>query len=91
MIAVIIIMTVGIILGVAARKQSVFMAFADHIITYAIWLLLFLLGISIGVNEGVIRNIGELGLQALVVAVLAIGCSIFLAYLLFVFLFKDEN
>lgn len=91
MLTVIIIMTAGIALGVVARKHGKLLAFIDKIITYAIWLLLFLLGLSIGTNEVVIRNIGQLGLQALVVAVSAVACSIFLAYFLFLFLFKDEN
>lgn len=91
MLTVIVIMSVGIALGAAARKQNRFLTFADKFITYAIWLLLFLLGLSIGTNEAVVKNIGQLGLQALVVAVLATACSIFLAYFLFLFLFKDEN
>jgi uncharacterized membrane protein YbjE (DUF340 family) len=91
MLTVIIIMSLGIAVGAMARKQPKFLALTDKVITYAIWLLLFLLGLSIGTNEVIVRSIGELGLQALVIAVLTVGFSVFLSYFLYAFLFKHES
>lgn len=91
MLAVVTIMSIGIGIGVLMKKRTTFISFADRLITYAIWLLLFLLGLSIGTNETVVRSIGQLGVQALVISVLSVVGSVLLSYLLFVALFKDEN
>ena len=91
MLNVIIIMTIGIVIGAILHKNKELFVRIDKVITYSIWLLLFLLGLSIGTNEVVVKNIGNLGFQALIVTSLTICFSVLIAYFLFITLFKNEE
>lgn len=90
MLNVIIIMTIGIIIGVLLHKKTTFIKVSEKIITYAIWLLLLFLGILVGSNKLIMSNIGTLGIQALLLSLSAVAGSIFLSYFLYKFLFKHE-
>ena len=48
MLTVVVIMFCGIAVGYLLRKRNI--RFISHIITVLIWLLLFLLGIEVGIN-----------------------------------------
>lgn len=91
MLNVIIIMSVGLAIGALLKSHKKLLAHADRVVTYAIWLLLFLLGLSIGTNEAVVRNIGSLGIEAAVVTIFTISFSVLLAYVLFRFVFYHEK
>lgn len=46
-----------------------------RLITYLIWLLLFLLGVEVGGNEQIIRALPTLGVEALLISVATVvGC-----------------
>lgn len=84
-------MSFGILIGFVLRKNKKLIVISDKLTVYAIWVLLFLLGISVGTNETIIQNIGSLGFQALVVTLSSIACSVIFSYFLFVTLFKNEK
>lgn len=47
----------------------------ERLITYLIWLLLFLLGVEVGGNEQIIRALPTLGVEALLISVATVvGC-----------------
>lgn len=89
MINVVIIMSIGITIGVILNKKIHFIATVEKLATYSTWLLLFLLGISIGSNQVIIRNIGTLGIEAFILSFGAISGSVLLSFILYRF-FKDE-
>ncbi|MDO8583373.1 MAG: LysO family transporter [bacterium] len=91
MLNVIIIMTIGIGIGFIFHKKLSFIKTAEKLTTYAIWLLLFLLGISVGANELIVKNIGKLGAQAFIISFASILGSVLLSYFLYILLFKDEK
>ncbi|MEK6951938.1 MAG: LysO family transporter [Nanoarchaeota archaeon] len=91
MFDVIVIMSIGILIGTLIHKNKNTIQLVERFVTYAIWLLLFFMGTSIGANEIIIKNIGTLGLQALLLSLSAIIGSVFLAYLLYRFFFKNEK
>jgi uncharacterized membrane protein YbjE (DUF340 family) len=91
MFTVIIIMTIGIVIGAAFHKRTAFIQGAERVITYAIWLLLFLLGVSVGANKLIMSNIGTLGIQALLLSFSAMAGSIVLSYFLFAYFFTHES
>jgi len=64
MITVILIMLVGIVVGIWLRTKPKFVLVNDKLITYAIYLLLLLLGISIGSNKIIVANLPILGVKA---------------------------
>lgn len=88
MLAVAIIMGAGMLLGflLKARKKTVVVN--DRLIGYAIYLLLFLLGVSIGSNQEIMSALSTLGLVALVVAVGAVSGSVVMGWLTYTLFFK---
>ena len=59
MVTVISIMTLGIVIGVLLRKQQKVLKILDMLIILAIFLLLFFLGVAVGVNDAIINNLGS--------------------------------
>ena len=63
----------GVVLGYLFRNKRYTLTIADKGISYMVWLLLFFLGLAVGLNKQILANIYVLGWQALV---LTIGASI---------------
>ncbi len=61
----------GILIGYLLRRHR--LRKTDNLISALIWLLVFLLGVEVGANRGVIAALPRLGLQA---SLLAIGSSL---------------
>ena len=66
MFTVIACMIAGIVAGFLFRKWK--LRFIHQVILLLIWLLLFLLGLEVGSNEQVIRQFGNLGFEAFLLA-----------------------
>jgi hypothetical protein len=92
MLTVIIIMTSGMVAGYFLRNIRWVSKPVGVIITWAIYLLLFLLGISVGTNETIISNIGKIGVQAVLLTAGAVSGSIFVSWIVFkLFFLKHEE
>lgn len=76
-----IILSISILAGFMLRKKRIPLL-PPATLSVVIWLLLFLLGISVGSNPDVVNNIAHYGLQALVIGGLATIGSVLAAYLL---------
>lgn len=70
----------GILAGYIVRKKDT--QWLSHVLTLLVWVLLFLMGIEVGGNERIMRSLPTLGVEALVVAVLATLGSCVAAWLL---------
>ena len=91
MFIVILFIFLGILSGVLCRKLStgarisltdVATRWQGRIVTWLIWLLLFLLGIEVGSNEMIVRSLPTLGVEALLLSLAAtLGCCV-LAWML---------
>lgn len=91
MFIVILFIFLGILSGVFCRKLStgarisltdVAARWQGRIVTWLIWLLLFLLGIEVGSNEMIVRSLPTLGVEALLLSSAAtLGCCV-LAWML---------
>ena len=81
----------GIVLGYFLRTRKRLAAINDKFITYAIYLLLLLLGISIGSNKTIVANLPVLGVKALIVTIGAMVGSILLALLTYKLFFKNRS
>lgn len=77
MLIVVLMMSGGVALGFLLRKWN--LGLVGRMITPLVWLLLFMLGVELGTDENVIRNIGALGLEALFFALAAVLGSVLLA------------
>ncbi len=91
MLTVVLLMMAGVVLGYFLRKRKRLAAINDKFITYAIYLLLLLLGISIGSNKIIVVNLPVLGVKALVVTSGAMVGSILLALLTYNIFFKNRS
>lgn len=86
MFIVILFVFLGILSGVFCRKLStgacisltdVVARWQGRIVTWLIWLLLFLLGIEVGSNEMIVRSLPTLGVEALLLSTAAtLGCCV---------------
>ncbi len=91
MLTVVLIMMAGIVLGCFLLTRKRLAAINDKFITYAIYLLLLLLGISIGSNKTIVANLPVLGVKALIVTIGAMVGSILLALLTYKLFFKNRS
>lgn len=91
MLKVIIFLITGMLMGFILRRNARLISLADKLTTITIYLFLFVLGVSVGINEEIVQNLAQLGLQALILAVSGILGSVLLAYFVFIYFFKASN
>lgn len=70
----------GMLLGYTIRKKST--EWLSRLLTVLVWVLLFLMGIEVGGNDRIMQALPTLGVEALVVSVLAILGSCVAVWLL---------
>lgn len=90
MFGVLSLMTLGIIIGYFISNNKKIILLADKLTGYTIFLLLFLLGIGVGLNQKVIDNLPTLGIQALLLSLGAIFGSLICAYITYKLFFKSK-
>ncbi len=83
-------MTGGLLLGFLLRAKQRIVSGNEKLITYAIYLLLFMMGVSIGSNEQIMNSLSTLGIVALIVSMGAIIGSILTGFLVFKLFFKND-
>lgn len=80
------VMLTGMLTGYLLRNKR--LTWIQKIITFLIWVLLFLLGIDVGGNETIIRGLHTLGLEAVAITLAAVAgstlCAWGLWYLLYI-------
>lgn len=84
------ILFVGSIIGFLFRKVRVFKKL-DKSISYTIWVMLFVFGISIGSNKSLMSSVGDLGFQAFIMAACGVLGSVLAALLAYRFLFNRKK
>ncbi len=80
----------GIILGVFIRDYKTIIKVSARLTDGSIFLLLFFLGISVGMNEQIISNFQKIGLQSFAITILATMGSILVSYLVYKIFFKTS-
>jgi len=80
MLTVIIIMASGMILGYILREKEKLIKLTEPVITWSIFALLFLLGVSVGTNELILNNLDTIGLTSAVLTFGAVSGSIAVAF-----------
>lgn len=89
MITIISIMAAGILVGRFLRNRE--NRFLGRIITYLIWILLFLLGVEVGVNRTVVSQFTTLGAEAFILTVFGLAGSILFSWILWCFIAKRNK
>ena len=83
-------MFVGIAIGYLLRRWSV-LKHINLTTMLTILLLLFVMGIEVGQNEGLISNLRQLGGEALLIALATVAGSIISARILYLTVFKRSS
>jgi uncharacterized membrane protein YbjE (DUF340 family) len=78
---VLLFLAAGMFAGYLFRSKKNVLATAATATTWSLYLLIFLLGISVGTNDAVVRALGRLGIQALILSVGGIAGSILIGCL----------
>lgn len=90
MFTVIGIMFSGIAIGYLFRKVEILQKIGKPV-SYTIFLLLFLLGISVGSNKDIVNNLSTLGWQAFLIAFASTLGSVLAAWCVYHFFFKERS
>jgi len=91
MLTVIIIMCCGMFTGYLFRNIRQLSKTVGIIITWAIYLLLFLLGISVGSNSTITDNIGKIGFNAFIITFGALTGSVIAAWFTYTIFFRSNE
>ncbi|NOQ23756.1 MAG: LysO family transporter [Bacteroidales bacterium] len=91
MIIVLILMSFGIGIGWFLHKHKKFIKITSELTNWAIYLLLFLLGLSVGTNDEILNNFDEIGYQSIIITVFAVMGSVLVSWLCFTLFFKKDE
>ncbi|MFC2151334.1 LysO family transporter [Bacteroidota bacterium] len=91
MITVLSIMTAGILIGWLVHNKEKFLKIISQLTNWAIYLLLFLLGLSVGTNQEILNNFDKIGLQSIIITVFAVSGSILISWLTYIIFFKKNE
>ncbi len=78
----------GIIVGFLVKSKKRLVKGNDKLTTWAIYALLFLMGIGIGANKTIMGSLHTLGLKALAISLGAIAGSVLLGWVTYKLFFK---
>lgn len=85
---VLLFLAIGILAGYLVRSKKGLLATASKATTWSLYVLILLLGVSVGANETVVRALGRLGVQALILCAGAVGGSVLVSCLVSHVFFK---
>lgn len=91
MVEILIIMFSGIVLGFIFRKKKSLITAADKLAGWSIYLLLFLLGLSIGNNQMIINNFARIGFNSIILTLSGISGSVILSFFAYKLFFKKDE
>lgn len=80
MLKVVIVMLSGIAAGTLFRRRVI--RFIPKVISVLIWVLLFFLGVEVGLDPRIIGNFRDLGAEALILTFAGLAGSMMMAWLL---------
>jgi len=91
MITVLVLMIVGMICGYLLKEKKKILQISEKMTTAIIFILLFMLGIGVGLNKKVISSIDTIGWQATAITLGSILGSVIFAFITFKLFFTSKN
>ncbi len=88
---IIILFATGILLGRLIRNLKKMHKILEKIVNWAVYLLLFLLGISVGINKDIINNFSRIGYTAFWLTIGSVGACLVLARLVYFRFFRNTE
>ncbi len=90
MIEILLLIFGGMVLGYLVRHKEQIVHITERLIIWSIFLLLFLMGLSIGRDPLIVGSLPSLGLNALLISIAGIAGSLALALILWKFFFSKK-
>ena len=84
-------MSVGIFIGWVLHNKEKILKLSSQLTNWAIYLLLFLLGLSVGTNEKILNNFDKIGMQSIVITLFAVAGSVLVSWLTYILFFKKNE
>jgi uncharacterized membrane protein YbjE (DUF340 family) len=84
-------LSAGIAAGFLLRRRGPLLRALDRGTMLAVYVLLFVLGLSVGANREVVTHLHELGTQAFVISILSVAGSLACVYLVWVLWFTERH
>lgn len=91
MLIIILLLILGGLCGFLLRRQEIIIKYVNILTNLVIWLLLLFLGISVGSNEKIIKNIKIIGLNAVIISVGAVIGSVIVSYVVYQLYFSAKS
>ena len=76
-------MFVGIAIGYLIRNKTKFKKIIDKIVVASIYALLFFIGVNVGANELIIKNLYKIGATALILTFGAVSGTILISLIVY--------
>lgn len=90
-LTVIVLFISGIIAGRFFRNRESSRRWIDILVTWAVYILLFLLGISVGINDKIINDFTKIGYTSVLLTIGAVAGSIILAKIVYIYFFDRSS
>jgi len=90
-LTVIVLFISGIIAGRFFRNRESSRRWIDILVTWAVYILLFLLGISVGINDKIINDFTKIGYTSVLLTIGAVAGSIILAKIVYISFFDRSS
>lgn len=90
MVEILVIMTFGILCGFLLRRKDKIIKLIEPLLNWAVYILLFLIGIGVGINKVVVDRLGVIGFQALALTLGAVLGSSLLALICYKLFFNKK-
>jgi len=91
MITVLLLMTSGIIVGWILHHKTSFLQWISKFTNWAIYLLLFLLGLAVGSNEEILSSFDKIGYLSIAITLFTVAGSILTAWITYQLFFKNKG
>ncbi|MBN1620410.1 LysO family transporter [candidate division WOR-3 bacterium] len=91
MLTVLALLALGISIGYLIKNREKICKCFPPLVIFAVYILLFLLGASVGGNKTVICNLYSLGLKALILTLGGISGSVFVSMIVYKLFFKGNK
>ena len=82
---------VGILIGLLVKKKIKFGSLIEKLTNTSVYLLLFYLGVSVGLNKMIVGNLHQIGLKALIITLFSIFFSLICSSIIYKLFFKKEK
>ena len=81
----------GVIIGFLLNKKKKLIKIFGRLTDLSIFLLLFFLGVSVGMNREIISNFQNIGLQSFLITIAATAGSVLISYFVYLLFFKNKG